>query len=113
MDTGRSPSKPDDPTPVGKISPSNFMRKLRPEYYSDTEDRVSYVLDIPLLEYHLESITQRNQTHDFEIFCRKLCERTICPNLRPQTGPDGGGDSKADTETYPVSDELSGLAYIG
>ncbi|MGY4498366.1 hypothetical protein ACVWYH_002297 [Bradyrhizobium sp. GM24.11] len=44
---------------------------------------------------------------------RGLCERTICPNLRPQTGPDGGGDSKADTETYPVSDEVSGLTYIG
>jgi len=68
-----------------KIILSQFMKKLRPEYYSDTEDRVKYILDAPNLEYHLESITSRNQTHDFEIFCRKLCERTICPNLRAHT----------------------------
>ena len=96
-----------------KISPSQFMRKLRPEYYSDTTEHASYVLDAHTLEYHLESITQRNQTHDFEIFCRKLCERTICPNLRPQTGPEGGGDSKADSETYPVADEIVALTYVG
>src|SRR3954452_3893235 len=91
------------------VSPSKFMRELRPEYYSDTQERASYVLSGPNLEYHLDSITSRNQTHDFEIFCRKLCERAICPNLRPQTGPEGGGDSKADTETYPVADEIAGL----
>ena len=67
------------------------------------------MLDATILEYHLDSITQHNQTHDFEIFCRKLCERTICPNLRAHTGPDGGGDSKADTETYPVSKEIVAL----
>jgi hypothetical protein len=96
-----------------RVSPSEFMRELRPEYYSDSVGRPSYVLSAPVLEYHLDSLTSRNQTHDFEIFCRKTCERTICPNLRPQTGPDGGGDSKADTETYPVSDEVSVLTYIG
>src|SRR5207248_9372819 len=89
------------------------MRELRPEYYSDTQERVTYLLTASTLDHHLESITARNQTHDFEIFCRKLCERTIFPNLRPQTGPDGGGDSKADTETYPVAEEIAGLTYIG
>ena len=39
--------------------------------------------------YHLETITARNQTRDFEIFCRKLGERIICPNLKPATGPEG------------------------
>jgi len=101
-----------DVSSIEKLSPSQFMRDLRPEYYSDTEDRVAYLLDKSTLEYYLETITPRNETHGFEIFCRKLCERTICPNLRPQTGPDGGGDSKADTETYPVADEISAL-YIG
>jgi hypothetical protein len=95
------------------VSPSKFMRELRPEYYSDTRERASYVLTPSTLEYHLDSITSRNETHEFEIFCRKLCEQTICPNLRPQTGPDGGGDSKADTETYPVADEISCLTYVG
>jgi hypothetical protein len=95
------------------VSPSRFMRELRPEYYSDTRERTSYVLSASTLEYHLETITSRNETHEFEIFCRKLCERTICPSLRPQTGPDGGGDSKADTESYPVADEISELTYVG
>jgi hypothetical protein len=95
------------------VSPSEFMRELRPEYYSDTRERASYVLSASTLDHHLETITSRNETHEFETFCRKLCERTICPSLRPQTGPDGGGDSKADTETYPVAEEISGLTYVG
>jgi hypothetical protein len=103
----------EDQRAPARVSPSEFMRELRPEYYSDTVERSSHVLSADRLEYHLDTLTSRNQTHDFEIFCRKLCERTVCPNLRPQTGPDGGGDSKADTETYPVSDEVSGLTYIG
>jgi len=89
-----------DLSDVDISSPSQMMKVFRPEYYSDTEDRVMYILDSMRLEYHLESITQRNETHSFEIFSRKLCERTICPNLRSHTGPDGGGDSKVDTETY-------------
>jgi hypothetical protein len=96
-----------------KILPSAFMRRLRPEYYSDTADRTTYQLDAPTLAYHLDSITARNQTNAFEIFCRKLCERTICPNLKPATGPEGGGDSKTDTETIPVADEIVTLTYVG
>lgn len=95
------------------LTPSKFLRHLRPEYYSDSAPKTDYALDQATLEYHLDTITHRNQTHDFEIFCRKLCERAICPNLRPATGPEGGGDSKADTETYAVSLEISQLTYIG
>lgn len=94
------------------ISPSQFMRQIRPELYSDSTSRVKHQLKAEVLSHHLDTITERNQTHDFELFCRKLCERTICPNLRPATGPEGGGDSKADTETSPVSDEINKL-YIG
>ncbi|HEY5208275.1 MAG TPA: hypothetical protein VIJ42_02400 [Stellaceae bacterium] len=96
-----------------KLTPSAFMRQLRPENYSDTTERTSYLLDAAVFSHHLDTITSRNQTHDFEIFCRKLCERAICRNLRPQTGPDGGGDSKADSETIPVSDEIMALTYVG
>ena len=103
----------DTTAPADKLSPSAFMRQLRPELYSDTIDRTTYQLDAPTLGYHLETITARNQTHDLEIFCRKLCERTICPNLKPATGPEGGGDSKADTETIPIADEITGLTYVG
>jgi hypothetical protein len=97
----------------GRISPSEFMRARRPEYYSDTGDRTSYALDRPTFEYHLDSLTSRNETHDFEIFCRKLCERTICPHLRPHSGPEGGGDGKTDSESIPIADEVSELFYAG
>lgn len=94
------------------VAPSEFMRQLRPGLYSDSTTRDQHQLKAEVLSHHLNSITERNETHDFELFCRKLCERTICPNLRPATGPEGGGDSKADTETTPVADEISKL-YCG
>lgn len=94
-------------------SPSEFMRKLRPEQYSDSTGQVGHKLSAETLSHHLETITERNETHAFELFCRKLCERTLCPNLKPATGPEGGGDSKADTETIPVADEISKLTYVG
>lgn len=72
-----------------------------------------YVLNRIVFEYYLETITNRNETQKFEIFCRKLCEQAIYPNLRAHTGPDGGGDSKVDTETYPVSDKIADNFYIG
>ena len=104
--------KAQSPNPESLL-PSEFMRKLRPEHYSDSTGRTVYELDRSTFENHLESITQRNETHEFEIFCRKLCERVICPNLRPATGPEGGGDSKADTETYTVANEIAQFTYIG
>lgn len=99
--------------PMGEgPKPSEYMRQLRPELYSDSTSRTSHRLKPEILSHYLDTITERNQTHDFEIFCRKLCERTICPNLRPATGPEGGGDSKADTETIPVADEIAKLQYV-
>ena len=102
-----------EPDEIQGVMPSAFMRGLRPELYSDSQGRTDYQLDAPLLGYHLDTLTKRNQTNDFEIFCRKLCARAICPNLRSQTGPDGGGDSKADSESYPVAEEVSELFYEG
>ncbi|WP_148266118.1 hypothetical protein [Pseudovibrio sp. FO-BEG1] len=61
----------------------------------------------------METLTERNQHKDFEIFCRHLCERVICPNLRTQTGPEGGGDGKVDTETYAVAEEIAQRWFVG
>lgn len=66
-----------------------------------------------MLEFQLETVTSRNEHQKFEIFSRKLCERIICPNLRPQSGPEGGGDGKTDADSYPVSEEISDRYYIG
>lgn len=103
---------PEIEAPQG-IKPSEFMRQLRPEYYSDSVKGAAVSLKADHFEYHLSTITARNQTHDFELFCRKLCERAICPDLRAQTGPEGGGDSKADTESLPVAEAKSDRYYVG
>src|ERR1700761_6445454 len=94
-------------------SPREFLRARRPERFSDSLSSSSPNIDRNLLEYHLGTLTNRNQESDFANFAFKLTERTICPNLRPQTGPTGGGDSKADAETYPVADDLAMAWFIG
>ncbi len=111
------PGEPAKPTPQspsrGRLSPSAYLRQRRPELYSDSAQREAYVLDRRVFDHHLDTLTSRNETHDFELFSRKLCERTICPNLRPNSGPEGGGDSKVDTETIPVSDEVASTYFVG
>ena len=87
-----------------KQSPKEFMRMRRPERFSDTIVTKKGSLNRSLLEYKLEVITSNSQEQEFQNFCLKLAQLELAPNLRPQTGPSGGGDSKADTETYPVSD---------
>ncbi|MEG4035246.1 hypothetical protein QUA03_15600 [Microcoleus sp. S36b_A4] len=93
--------------------PSDFMRARRPYLFSDTQVVGEPLLDRSFLEYHLETLTNRSQEKDFEHFCRRLAEKELCPNLLPQTGPTGGGDSKVDSETYPVSDTVSLRWYEG
>lgn len=95
------------------LSPRSFLRARRPERFSDSVVNDVPVLDRSLLEYHLETITNRSDESDFQEFARHLAEREICPNLLPQTGPTGGGDSKVDSETYPVADSLSLVWYVG
>ena len=93
--------------------PSKIMRERRPYLYSDSSKVGAYTLSRSEFSHYLDSLTERNQHKEFEVFCRHLCERTLCPNLRTQTGPEGGGDGKVDTETYAVSDEVSQRWYVG
>ncbi|MGH6635432.1 MAG: hypothetical protein ACRED0_04645, partial [Gammaproteobacteria bacterium] len=83
------------------------MRGRRPELFSDSIIVQTPTITREQLEYQLETLTARKLETAFEHFCRELAQREICPNLIPQTGPTGGGDSKVDSETYPVSDEIS------
>ncbi len=94
-------------------SPRDFMRERRPERFSDSLPIEHSDLENSVLEYHLDTITSRNQEMDFERFALAIAERIICPNLLPHSGPMGGGDSKVDTETYPVSDQISRGWYYG
>lgn len=93
--------------------PSQFMRARRPELFSDSKVTGELRLTQEVFEYHLDTLTSRKQETEFEYFCRRLAEKELCPNLLPQTGPTGGGDSKVDAETYPVADEIALLWYEG
>jgi hypothetical protein len=97
----------------GKFDPVEYMRDTRPHLFSDTQKSETPVLEKGYLEYQLDTLTSKNQEHAFEEFSRRLAELEICPNLRPQTGPTGGGDSKTDSSTYPVAGDLALRAYWG
>src|SRR5262245_22556619 len=96
-----------------RFSPRDFLRARRPERFSDSAVDERPVLDRGFLEYHLSTLTNRNQENDFEEFARELAQREIAPNLLPHTGPTGGGDSKVDSETYPVANMLATRWYVG
>jgi hypothetical protein len=102
-----------DPIANSNVSIKGYLRKRRPERFSDTPKEHVPTLDRSLLEFHLDTLTSRNQDTEFELFARSLAQKTICPNLRPQTGPTGGGDAKVDTETFPVSEEFSLAWFVG
>ena len=96
-----------------KPSPREFLKARRPERFSDSTSEDVTEMDRSLLEYHLHSLTSRSQETEFENFARALLKLEICPNILPQTGPTGGGDSKVDSETYPVADSLALAWYVG
>lgn len=94
-------------TKISGPKPQDFLRARRPEQFSDSVKLQESTIDRSMLEYHFETLNNRSQELEFEIFVRKLCEREICPNLVAQTGPTAGGDGKTDTETYPVSSQIA------
>jgi hypothetical protein len=96
-----------------QLTPNQFLRARRPEKFSDSIVGDEPILDRSQLEFHLETLTSRNQEVAFATFARHLAEKEICPNLLPQTGPTGGGDSKVDSESYPVADQLALGWYVG
>lgn len=89
------------------ISSKENYKKWHPDQFSDSVIIKKANLGRDFLEYYLSKISSRSQEKDFERFCKAILEVEICPNLIPQTGPTGGGDSKVDTETYPVSEQIS------
>ncbi len=93
--------------------PSEFMRARHPDLFSDSKVNPSFHLPQSVFEYFLETLTNKKLENQFEYFCRRLAEKELCPNLLPQTGPVGGGDSQVDSETYPVSDQIAVGWYEG
>jgi hypothetical protein len=93
-------------------SVSEFYRKLRPENFSDSQQITEYKLPYETLAFELDRLTTNQKQDQFEVLCRRLCEKFIVPNLIPQVGPTGGGDGKTDSETYPVAENISQKWYV-
>ncbi len=89
------------------------MKAWRPERFSDSAPTTAPALSRTILEYHLDTLTSRNQETEFERFALAVARHSICPNLRAQTGPTGGGDGKVDTETFPVAEQLAYAWHVG
>ena len=82
-------------------SPSRYMRERRPYLFSNSEKTTEVALTREVLSHHLDTLTNQKAEYVFEGFAIRLAEKFIAPNLRPQTGPTGGGDGETNFETYP------------
>ncbi|MBO3319844.1 hypothetical protein CYK62_00845 [Clostridium perfringens] len=89
------------------------FKKMHPEQFSDSIITQKAQLDKDFMDYYLSTVSSRSQEKEFEQFCQKIIEAELCPNLLTQTGPTGGGDSKVDSETYPVSEVLTETWFYG
>ena len=111
----RRPSKPTfaELAKIGKdgLKPSTYYRAAHPDLFSDSETVEEPSMPEAFLQFHLDQLTINKKEQEFEEFCRRMAEREICPNLVPQTGPVGGGDSKTDSVTYPVAPGLALRRY--
>jgi len=88
------------------------MRSRHPELYA-AESELVPSLSKDELEYRLETMGNRQEEQLFEQLARALMQLEVCPNIKPMTGPTGGGDGKRDAETYPVDEALGLSAYWG
>ena len=101
------PSNEENNNTGGTLSPNAYYREVHPEYFSDTIVRYEVPLTAELFDQQMELLSIKKMQSVFENFVVAIAKRLITPNVKPQTGPDGGGDGKVDAETYEVSDDLS------
>ena len=91
--------------------PSEYYRRMRPEYFSDSEVIYEVPLTEELFDIQLNLLSTKKLQSAFESFIVDVAIRLITPNIKPQTGPDGGGDGKVDAETYETSADISDKWY--
>lgn len=89
----------------------SYYREKRPEKFSDTVETYDIPLTKELFEQQMNFLSTQKKQSAFENFIVAVAQRKITPNIKPQTGPDGGGDGKVDAETYQVSDDISDKWY--
>lgn len=94
------------------LTPYEYYRKCRPEYFSDTKVVYKATLKEEQFQYIMDRLSNDMKQDLFENLTKSLALRFITPNIIPQTGPTGGGDGKTDLETHPVADEIAERWYI-
>ena len=103
--------KSNDASQVKHERPFAYYRRMRPEYFSDSEIIYETPLTEELFDVQLGLLSTKKLHGAFENFAISVARRLITPNIKPQTGPDGGGDGKVDAETYEVSNDVSDKWY--
>lgn len=103
---------PRGPNETKDFKPSRYMRTRRPYLFSDSVTTTERTITREVFSHHLETLTNQKDETKFEDFALGLAQKFISPNLRPQTGPVGGGDGKTDSETYPVTAEVASRWYV-
>ena len=88
----------------------SYYKDLHPEQFSDSIYEVE--LTPELFDFQISRLSTDQKQDLFENFCQKLIIKLLTPNLRPQTGPTGGGDGKVDSETYEVSEDTSSKWFV-
>lgn len=83
------------------------MRARHPNLFSDSKQVSIPSVTRQVLSHHIDTLTNQTEESAFETFARRLAGKFISPNLKPQTGPFGGGDGKTDSETYPVTEAVA------
>lgn len=91
----------------------DFYKKIHPDLFSDSKIVKKGKFSEDFFSYFLDSLTSQSREKEFEKYCKGIAEVTICPNLLPQTGPTGGGDSKVDSETFPVAETIAERWLVG
>lgn len=90
----------------------SYYRLLRPQYFSDSKVVYEVPLTRELFDTQLALLSTKKMQSAFENFVVTCACRLITPNIKPQTGPDGGGDGKVDAETYAVSSDISDKWFV-
>jgi len=94
------------------LKPSELRKILHPEESSiQNAENLTLKEEQPRLsesevEFLLERLPEKNAHHEFERLAVCLCEIEVCRNIKPATGPVGGGDYGEDASTHPVSEDV-------
>lgn len=90
----------------------SYYRELHPDQFSDSTYHFESVLTPELFDFQISRLSTDQKQDLFENFCRRLIIKLLTPNIRPQTGPTGGGDGKVDAETYEVSEDTCSKWFV-